>query len=269
MISQVFNYEGSGITFRKNGKLMVNATEMAKRFGKQPIGWLRTQETDTYLSELSKLRNCSLADLVQVNKGGNNPGTWFHEDVALEFARWLSPSFAIWCNDRIKELLQYGETSLQPQSEDELILQAISTLQGRVEVQKAQIKQLETHVFQQDEIIELQTKEIETLLPDAQYTQDVLKSANTFTATQIAKELGCSAETLNKKLNELGVQYKQNGQWLLYHKYQNKNYTQVNTYTQILNKGTDLERIRTYHSTVWTEKGRKFIHDIIKNKALA
>lgn len=28
-----------------------------------------------------------------------------HEDVALEFARWLSPKFAIWCSDRIKELL--------------------------------------------------------------------------------------------------------------------------------------------------------------------
>jgi hypothetical protein len=47
-----------------------------------------------------------LADLVKVTKGGNNPGTWMHEDVALEFARWLSPLFAIWCNDRIKELLR-------------------------------------------------------------------------------------------------------------------------------------------------------------------
>lgn len=37
-----------------------------------------------------------------------------HEDVALEFARWLSPAFTIWCNDRIKELLQYGMTATQP-----------------------------------------------------------------------------------------------------------------------------------------------------------
>lgn len=34
-----------------------------------------------------------------------------HEDVALEFARWLSPAFAIWCNDRIKELLMNGTVS--------------------------------------------------------------------------------------------------------------------------------------------------------------
>lgn len=37
-----------------------------------------------------------------------------HEDVALEFSRWLSPSFAIWCNDRIKELLKFGATALNP-----------------------------------------------------------------------------------------------------------------------------------------------------------
>ena len=34
-----------------------------------------------------------------------------HEDVAMEFARWLSPKFAIWCNDRIKELMQVGFTA--------------------------------------------------------------------------------------------------------------------------------------------------------------
>lgn len=36
-----------------------------------------------------------------------------HEDAALEFARWLSPKFAIWCNDRIKELLLTGHTETE------------------------------------------------------------------------------------------------------------------------------------------------------------
>ena len=42
-------------------------------------------------------------------------GTWLHEDVALEFARWLDPKFATWCNARIKELLKYGATALNPE----------------------------------------------------------------------------------------------------------------------------------------------------------
>jgi hypothetical protein len=98
-------YQGNPVNFSINGNVMISATNMAKFFGKQPVQWLRYQQSQDFLAELSKLRNRSLADLVQVKRGGMNLGTWFHEDVALEFARWLSPSFAIWCNDRIKEIL--------------------------------------------------------------------------------------------------------------------------------------------------------------------
>ena len=38
---------------------------------------------------------------------------------------------------------------------------------------------------------------------------------NALTTTQIAKEIGMSAEKLNNKLKELGIQFRQSGQWLL------------------------------------------------------
>lgn len=109
---KIFNYNNSSISFKMGEKTMVNATQMAKPFGKEAKFWLSNQATKDYLSELSKVRFLTLADLVIVTKGGNNPGTWMHEDVAMEFARWLSPSFAIWCNDRIKELLLTGSTTI-------------------------------------------------------------------------------------------------------------------------------------------------------------
>lgn len=90
---------------------MINATEMAKPFGKNAGHWMRNQSTQEFINELAALRNCKGSDLVQIE---NVIGCWMHEDVALEFARWLSPAFAIWCNDRIKELLQYGMTATQP-----------------------------------------------------------------------------------------------------------------------------------------------------------
>lgn len=102
---------------------MVNATQMAKSFNKEPKFWLSNQSTADYLTELSKVRNLTLADLVIVTKGGNNSGTWMHEDVALEFARWLSPAFAIWCNDRIKELLTTGIATTKPLTPAEQLLQ--------------------------------------------------------------------------------------------------------------------------------------------------
>lgn len=76
--------------FQKGDSVMVNATQMAKSFGKEPKFWLMNQSTTDYLNELSKVRNLTLTDLVQVTKGGNNPGTWMHEDVALEFLSTLS-----------------------------------------------------------------------------------------------------------------------------------------------------------------------------------
>ena len=102
-----YSYQNNPISFQCNGNLKVNATQMAKSFPehKRPAFWLKLQSTNEFLSELSKVRNLTLADLVKVKYGGANPGTWFHEDVALEFARWLSPAFAIWCNDKIKEIL--------------------------------------------------------------------------------------------------------------------------------------------------------------------
>lgn len=94
---------------------MVNATEMAKPFGKLVGDWLRLKATTEFTEALSADMHIPISALIQVVKGGNNEqGTWLHEDVALEFARWLSPSFAIWCNKRIKELLQYGMTATQP-----------------------------------------------------------------------------------------------------------------------------------------------------------
>lgn len=115
---KVFNYNGSDITFSSGNGVMVNATEMAKPFKKRAVDWLQNQSTVEFINALTEVRKSTSADFkaVMVVKGGNPDaqGTWMHEDVALEFARWLSPTFAIWCNDRIKELLRYGMTATQP-----------------------------------------------------------------------------------------------------------------------------------------------------------
>lgn len=134
-----FTYEGQRIEFRLSENVMINATEMAKPFGKRPNDWLKLPSTKTFLLALvetkamgdnlplnSKARceNLTLnsdkatpigntyhsyyGGLVIGQHGGANPGTWMHEDVAIEFARWLNPKFAIWCNDRIKEILRSG-----------------------------------------------------------------------------------------------------------------------------------------------------------------
>lgn len=192
----VYDYKGSQISFMSGNNVMINATQMAKPFGKRPIDWLQNQSSIEYLNELSKVRKSTLADLVQVMKGGNNPGTWMHEDVALEFARWLSPSFAIWCNDRIKELLQHGITATQPTLEQiisnpDLVIKLATQLKQ----ERAEKEELEQQAI-------IQSEQLKVAAPKVQYVDIVLHSVNTYTTTQIAKELGMDAVKLHKQLTE-------------------------------------------------------------------
>lgn len=104
----------------------------------------------------------------------------------------------------------------------------------------------------------LQEQVIQEQASDVRYCKTVLQSESTYTVTQIAKEFGWGAETLNRKLKELGVQYKQNGQWLLKAKYQDKGYTASITREYKDSQG----RQRTSQQTVWYETGRRFIHSL-------
>lgn len=199
--NQIFQYNGSPITFQKGDSVMVNATQMAKSFGKEPKFWLMNQSTTDFLNELSKVRNLTLTDLVQVTKGGNNPGTWMHEDVAMEFARWLSPAFAIWCNDRIKELLQYGMTATQPTLEQminnpDLVISLATQLKNeREEKQRLELK---------NKHLEKKTAEQEPYVSFAKTAFTTDDKVDIGMAAKILK-LGFGRNTLFQKLRQVGV----------------------------------------------------------------
>lgn len=123
------------------------------------------------------------------------------------------------------------------------------------------IKRTETEKARLIEQNELSKRELQAAAPKVQYYNEVLTSESTYLATQIAKELGMGAPTLNEKLRKLGVQYKQNGQWILTYKYQNKGYTKTQTYKFTHSDG----RPGTNMQTEWTEKGRQFIHSLLSD----
>lgn len=112
--------------------------------------------------------------------------------------------------------------------------------------------------------IEERNKQIKELKPKAEYTDMVLQSNNTFTIRQIANDYGMSAQEFNKLLNKFEIQYKQSGQWLLYKPYKDKGY--ACSETTIISKGVG--RVRTSMHTKWTQKGRKFIYDLLKCKGI-
>ena len=114
-LEKVFSYNGSNVTFRaENGIVYVNATEMAKPFGKRPIDYLRLPSTNELISSVVRFSHIGESEIVIKTKGGIDGGgsTWLHEDIALDFAQWLSVDFKIWCNIHIKELLLTGKTEI-------------------------------------------------------------------------------------------------------------------------------------------------------------
>jgi len=235
-----FNYQGFDVAFENGKRLMVNASEMAKPFCTKPSDWTRTEQAQRMIHALATSHNCELNDLVFVVNGGSNPGTWMHEDVALVFAQWLNPQFYIWCNSKVKEMVKI-ETAVKLPDFSNPVLAARAWADA----------------MEQKQLSDNKVKELE---PKALYHDEVLTSKTAITTTVIAKELGMSAEALNKKLHSLGVQFKVNGTWILYAKYQDKDYTKTKTATFEDSKGNQQSHIQTY----WTEKGRNFIHGMVK-----
>ena len=113
-------------------------------------------------------------------------------------------------------------------------------------------------------------RQVDGLLPKAMYSDNVLDSVSCFTTTQVAKELGITAQELNRSLCSLHVQYYQSGQYMLYAEYAHmglaKSRTQYRAFMTPAGDGTKRKVGRVVTSTylVWTEKGRKFVHDLVK-----
>ena len=96
------------------------------------------------------------------------------------------------------------------------------------------------------------------LQPKASYYDLILQNKSVIPVSQIAKDYGMSGKAFNKMLHDLGVQYKQCNTWLLYQCYADQGYTQSKTYA------IDAERSAMH--TYWTQKGRLFLYDLLKNE---
>ena len=140
---------------------------------------------------------------------------------------------------------------------------ALMVVQAEEEKERLAIenKQLEAENNQKQATIEAQTSELKKQAPKVEYYDQTLQSVNTLTTTQVAKELGMDAEKLNRKLKEIGVIYKQSGQWLLKQPFVRWGLHATRTQNYTRSDGT----VGTNTYTVWLQKGRMFIHALFDN----
>ncbi len=106
-----FLYQETTIHFLVNPldkNVMINATEMAKPFNKRIDVFLKTQQTKEFIELLKfppvgvNLDPISKENIIQT-KGRS--GTFFHRELAIEFAMWLDPIFKRWIINKIDEVL--------------------------------------------------------------------------------------------------------------------------------------------------------------------
>ena len=102
-------------------------------------------------------------------------------------------------------------------------------------------------------------EEIARLKPRADYADSVLDSIDCITTTQLAKELGMTAQELNRLLCEMHIQYWQSGQYMLYAEYARQGLAKSRTHKRTFKHGI----VSTDTYLVWTERGRNFIHQLL------
>lgn len=105
----------------------------------------------------------------------------------------------------------------QDDTPEEIMARALTIAQATLAKREERLKQLEAETEQQQVTIEIQTEEIKKAAPKVSYYDNHLQSVNTQTSTQAAKQIGMDAEKLHKKLKEIGIIYRQSGQWIYMH----------------------------------------------------
>ena len=137
---------------------------------------------------------------------------------------------------------QGGYMVARPDESDEVIMaRALQIMQATLQRRDEQIAQLK---------------------PRADYADHVLDSISCFTVTQIGKELGMTGHDLNVLLCQMGIQYAQSGQYLLYANYARQGLAKNRNFEYHTAEGE--LKTRTY--LVWTERGRDFIHQLLDKR---
>ena len=237
--------------------------------------WLETKNTTSMVSKIDQ------DEVIKFNLGGLSGETLFLTEDGLYDVLMLSRKpIARQFKKGIKKMLHEIRTTggyiatKQDDTEDDIMARALLIAENRVKALKDRNATLqaacdgyETQRIEANKRIEALASsneqkaiEIKQLTPDADYTREVMTSTSTWNTNVIAKEFGMSAKSLNQHLKNLGLQYKQHNVWMLTDRYQNKGYTKTTTFKYVQSDGT----VGTRLQMEWTEKGRRWLHELHK-----
>lgn len=177
-------------------------------------------------------------------------------DVILDSRKSEAKTFRKWITSDVLPSIRktggYIATNAD-MSDAEILAKAVLVAQSTINKHNERIKQLEVENAGQKTLIAQMRK-------GNDYLNTILQSKGTLATTQVAADYGMSAIAFNKKLNEMHIQHKVHGQWILYSEFMGKGYVQSDTITFYHSDGRPDTRL----CTVWTQRGRLFLYDALK-----
>lgn len=250
---QVFKNEefGEVRTIDDNGKILFCGSDVAKALGYA----IPSKAVNAHCKGVSKMEVPTRGGIQQMLfiPEGDLYRLITHSRLkeAEKFERWVF-------DDVLPSIRKHG-AYMTPETIERVLLNpdTIIQLAQSLKEERQKNEQLSLENIQQRQIIG-------ELKPKATYYDVILNNKGLVTITQIAKDYGMSGRALNKKLHELGVQYKQSDQWLLYREYHDKGYTHSQTQEIVLKDGTKDIKM----NTKWTQKGRLFLYELLKYEGI-
>ena len=192
--------------------------------------------------------------------GGNQQSWFLTEDglyeVLMQSRKPIAKEFKKGVKEILKSIRKNGGYIATSEDDD-----AEMILAKALKIADATIKRKEQQLLEQKKQIDKQIKTINKMKPLADYTKEVLQSDSTYTLTQVSKDLGFKSVYKFLDWANKNILYKQSNQWMPTAKYSGKDYFKTRTTKYFKSDGT----IGTKMSTVVTEKGREFLHNLIIN----
>lgn len=104
-------FHKEGVVSFLRGNAYVNLSDVAKPFNKRMSDWLRLKQTKSLIERFESDPSYNGNPAIYT-KEGRTGGTWAHPDIAIQFAQWCDPGFALWVSRQIRHLLTYGEVNI-------------------------------------------------------------------------------------------------------------------------------------------------------------
>lgn len=231
-----------GVSFYDcNGQKMVSSRDVAKNFEKEHKDVLRAVEN-------IKAQNCALTSMFfestyTAGTGKAYPMYLMNRDGFSLLAMGFTGSKAMeWKLKYIQAFNAMERKLTTPESDDMILSRAVLIANKNVE----QLQSTNIQLVQENA----------KLKPASDYAHAVLMSDEKLTVKQIAQNYGMTSQKFNSILEEMGIQYKVNKQWILYRKYQGKGY--------VVGVPFDIGNGKTKERTYWTRKGQAFLYKKLK-----